>query len=134
MPNEELLVSLLLGQTISGKANGFVSFLRVLIDTDIISKETLLGYLTQEFLVPVALVTEDPELVSSLKETPIIAYTPYGQHVKTQYIETGNTTNFSLRFGTYEFVASPPNTQQSTSLRVFVNRNFDDCDARDMWF
>jgi hypothetical protein len=122
--DEELIVSLSIGRTITGKAAGYVSFLRVLIDTDIISKEILSNYLTQEFLVPIALTTEDSELVSSLGETPIIAYTLYGQRVKTQYIETGNVTFFYLRFGTYEFIATPPNARQSEVLRVFVNQFF----------
>ncbi|MHA2054727.1 MAG: ABC transporter permease, partial [Candidatus Hodarchaeales archaeon] len=122
--DEELIVSLSVGQTMTGKISGYVSFLRVLIDTDVITKEILSDYLTQEFVVPISLTTEDVELFPLFNETPIIAYTPSGQHVKTQYIESGNTTFFHLRFGSYKFVASPPNARQSRIIEVFVNQFF----------
>ncbi|MCK4849571.1 MAG: ABC transporter permease, partial [Candidatus Heimdallarchaeota archaeon] len=122
--DEELIVSLSLGQTMTGKIAGYVSFLRVLIDTNVITKDILSDYLTKEFLVPISLTTEDAELLPLFDDTPIIAYTPSGQHVKTQYIETGNTTYFHLRFGSYKFVASPPNARQSDILEIFVNQFF----------
>ena len=120
--DEELIVSLSIGQTMTGKVTGYVSFLRVLIDTDVITKDQLSNFLTFEFLVPISLKTDDPDLLPIIQETPIIAYTPTGQHVKTQYIEEGNTTFFYLRFGTYEFVAYPPNARSSEVLRIFVDQ------------
>jgi len=122
--DEELIVSMPIGRTISGKDAGYVSFLRVLINTDVISKPKLANILSLEYLVPITLATQDPELITKLEETPIIAVTPYGHHVKTQYIETDNTTFFNLRFGTYDFIAAPPNASRSEYLRVFVNHDF----------
>lgn len=122
--DEELLISLSLGKVMTGKQSSFVSFIRVLIDEDIISKETLSIILDNQYTVPIMLSTQDPKLVNTLVGTPIVAYTPYGAHIETQLIGEGNRTEFKLRFGTYEFVATPEEAQNSPPLTVFVNQSF----------
>ena len=122
--DEEILVSLALGKAIAGKEFSFVSLLRVLIDKDIISKETLSNIINTEYKVPISLNSQDPKLAGIIVGTPVVVYTPYGEHVETKLIESGNKTEFELKFGTYEFVATPPEAQSSSPLKVFVNQSF----------
>ena len=122
--DEEILVSLALGKTIAGKRPSYVSILRVLIDQKTISKESLANIINTEYIVPISLSTFNPKLADKLVGTPIVAYTPYGEPVETKLIEDGNKTEFMLQFGTYEFVATPPETPTSPVLAVFVNQSF----------
>ncbi len=126
--DEELLVSLSTGRTLLKirEESNFVSFLRVLVDEKIITKEKLSEFLNDEFTVPFLLSSKDPEIASTLVGTPIVAYTPHGTHVATQLFQEGNRTEFQLKFGTYEFVASHPKTQNSPPISVYVNRSFSD--------
>lgn len=122
--DEEILVSLDLGKTITDKEYSFVSILRVLIDEEIISKETLSDIINTEFTVPISLNSRDPKLARKLIGTPIVAYTSFGELVETQIIDSQNKTEFSLRFGTYEFVATPIGAPNSQPLKIFVNQSF----------
>lgn len=123
--DEEILVSLDLGKTLSAKQSPFVSILRVLIDENIISKNSLFSLLNTEYTVPILIKTRDPKLTNTIMETPIVVYTPYGEHIETKFVEKENRTEFKLQFGTYEFVATPPENPSSIPLTVFVNQSFD---------
>jgi ABC-type lipoprotein release transport system permease subunit len=122
--DEEMLVSLTLGKSISGTQFSFVSILRVLFDEEIISRETLSDIMNTEYTVPISLCSDDPRLADRIVGTPIVAYTTYGEHVETKLIEYGNITEFKLQFGTYEFVAAPPEASNSPPLNLFVNQSF----------
>ncbi|MFX0170790.1 MAG: FtsX-like permease family protein [Candidatus Hodarchaeota archaeon] len=122
--DEELLISLSLGKSIAGKEPTFVSFLRVLIDNTFISKEALFDILNAEYTIPIILRTEDPKLAPNLVGIPVSAYSSQGAYVDTQRIREGNRTEFNLKFGTYEFIASPSGVQNSPALTVFVNQSF----------
>ncbi|MHA2294089.1 MAG: ABC transporter permease [Candidatus Hodarchaeales archaeon] len=124
--DEELLVPLSLGKTMAGIDASFVSFIRVLINDEIITKESLSSIINSEYSVPISLLTQDPELRDSLVGTPVVAYTPFGAHVQTQFIRDGNITEFQLRFGTYEFIATPAGVPNSPTLTLFVNQSFND--------
>ena len=121
--DEELIVSLSLGKIMRGKGEVFVSFLRVLINEEILTKETLSDFINQEFTVPIQLITQDPELTDSLVGTTIVASTSYGSYLRSQTVEEGNRTEFQLRFGTYEFVATTSSGLRSSTLPVFVNQS-----------
>jgi len=120
--DEELLVSLPLGQQMTGKQEGFVSFLRVLLDTNIIDKETLNSYLNEEFSVTLRVVSNDPRFVGSLTNTSVVLYTPTGQYLETKAVGDDHQVTFQLRFGTYEFVAKHTSGFSSQSVSVFVNQ------------
>ncbi len=126
--DEELLVSLSKGKTMlmTGTESNFVSFYRVLVDEKIITIDKLSNFLNEEYTVPILLSSRDPEITSTLVGTPIVAYTPHGAHVATQLIQEGNRTEFQLKFGTYEFVATHSGTQNSPPMSVFVNHSFMD--------
>ncbi|MFX0211285.1 MAG: ABC transporter permease, partial [Candidatus Hodarchaeota archaeon] len=124
--DEELLVTLSVGKILAKKEDTFVSFIRVLVNEEIITKEKLSELLNEVFSVKIMLSTQDPKLAGTLVGTPIIAYTPNGAYVETKTIQDDNVTEFELKFGSYEFVATPSGIQNSPTLSVFLNQNFSD--------
>lgn len=124
--DEEVLIPLSLGKLITNKESSLVSYFRVLIDKKIITKERLSELINQEFTVPILLRSNNPEQSNNQEEIPVVVYTPLGTHVETQKIRVENPTEFKLQFGTYEFLATPPESQNSRVLTVFVNQSFED--------
>lgn len=122
--DEGLLVPLSIGKILAGCSVSQVSFIRVMVDNDIISKEELSELLSSEFEVPIFLSSQDPDLISKINEIPIIAYTPSGTHVETQTMRNNSKVVFRLKFGTYEFISTPSGVQNSLILSIFVNQSF----------
>ncbi len=122
--DDGLLVPLSIGKILAGCSVSQVSFIRVMVDNDIISKEELSELLSSEFEVPIFLSSQDPDLISKINEIPIVAYTPSGTYVETLTMGNDSKAVFRLKFGTYEFISTPPGVQNSPILSIFVNQSF----------
>ncbi|MFW9856978.1 MAG: ABC transporter permease [Candidatus Thorarchaeota archaeon] len=122
--DEEILVSLSLGKSLTNKDIGYVSFFRVLIDEAEITKDKLFTILNTEYTVPVVLKSLDPRLNTPATQVPIVVYTAQGAFVKEQMANIGSIIDFTLGFGTYEFIATPPDLPNSPVLTVLVNQTF----------
>ncbi|NHJ25056.1 MAG: ABC transporter permease, partial [Candidatus Lokiarchaeota archaeon] len=124
--DEEILVNLEIGKSFIGKGISYVSFLRVLIDVEKITKNELFGIINANYTLTMKLIADDPDFFERRPYVPVIVYTSYGAYVARKYANNDNVVDFNLKFGSYEFIAFPENDRASSPMEIFLNRNYSD--------
>jgi hypothetical protein len=124
--DSELLLPLATVQALRGINNDFVSFIRVKVDPDIITKLQLKEKVTSEYDVPILVRSHDQALDDNLDEVSVSVYSSTGDILESKSLNSEGRTAFTLAFGTYQFIAESDNVQQRTSSEFFIDHSIDE--------
>ncbi len=119
--DSEIILPLKTAQSLTGRSADKVTFIRVKVDLDEISKTELADIINSEYPVRVLVRCEDPTLDSNLPGQPVLVYSLAGEVIATQNLDEKYETTFVLPFGSYRLISIPSFTEQSPPEDVFVN-------------
>ncbi|MHA2275502.1 MAG: hypothetical protein ACXAC2_07035 [Candidatus Kariarchaeaceae archaeon] len=123
--DSELLLPLTTVQALRGINNDFVSFIRVKVDSNIITKTQLNKIVSSEYEVSILVRSHEQPLNDNLDEVSISVYSSTGDILESKNLNSDGRITFSLAFGTYRFIAESESIQQSTTNEFFIDRSFD---------